>query len=112
MTFRDGHIKGSWFIGLNGQFAPWAGALIEDLHQAIVIIADEGKEGEAFMRLARVGYDNVVGYLDGGMDMGKLREIGVAQYLTMSFAKMGVGSARSWMCESRQSLEKDIWWSR
>ena len=42
--FRDGHIVNSWFIGLNGQFAPWAGALIEDLHQKIIIVAEAGKE--------------------------------------------------------------------
>lgn len=65
--YRKGHIKGSWFIGLNGQFAPWAGALITDMHQPIVLVADEGKEQEAVMRLARVGYDNVLGYLRGGV---------------------------------------------
>lgn len=65
--FRNGHIPGSWFIGLNGQFAPWVGALIEDLHQPIIIIADQGREEEAIMRLARVGYDNVLGYIDGGI---------------------------------------------
>ena len=65
--FRVAHIANSWFLGLNGGFAPWAGALIEDLHQAIVIIADEGNEKEAIMRLARVGYDNVKGYLGGGI---------------------------------------------
>ena len=47
--FRVAHIANSWFLGLNGGFAPWAGALIEDLHQAIVIIADEGNEKEAIM---------------------------------------------------------------
>lgn len=65
--FRDGHIKGSWFIGLHGQFAPWAGALIKDMHQPMLIIAESGKEKEAVMRLARVGYDNVLGYLDGAV---------------------------------------------
>ena len=69
--FRVAHIANSWFLGLNGGFAPWAGALIEDLHQAIVIIADEGNEKEAIMRLARVGYDNVKGYLGGGISAWK-----------------------------------------
>lgn len=66
-AFAAAHIPNAWFIGLNGQFAPWAGALIEDMHQPIVIVAEEGKEKEAIMRLARVGYDNVIGYLEGGM---------------------------------------------
>jgi hydroxyacylglutathione hydrolase len=66
--FRKGHIKDSWFVGLDGQFAPWVGALIEDLHQPIIIVAEVGKEREAIMRLARVGYDNVIGYLEGGIE--------------------------------------------
>ena len=66
--FREGHIKDSWFVGLDGQFAPWVGALIEDLHQPIIIVAEVGKEREAIMRLARVGYDNVIGYLEGGIE--------------------------------------------
>lgn len=66
--FRVAHIKGAWFVGLDGQFAPWVGALIEDLHEPIIIIAEDGKEREAIMRLARVGYDNVVGYLKGGIE--------------------------------------------
>ena len=66
-VFAEAHVPNAWFIGLNGQFAPWAGALIEDMHQPIVIVADAGKEKEAIMRLARVGYDNVIGYLEGGM---------------------------------------------
>jgi hydroxyacylglutathione hydrolase len=60
-------IKDSLFIGLNGTFAMWVGALIEDINQEIVLIAPEGKEEEAITRLARVGYDNCVGFLKGGM---------------------------------------------
>jgi len=66
--FSDGHIPNAWYIGLHGQFAPWAGALIVDMHQPIVIVAEPGKEQEAIMRLARVGYDNVIGYLEGGFE--------------------------------------------
>jgi glyoxylase-like metal-dependent hydrolase (beta-lactamase superfamily II)/rhodanese-related sulfurtransferase len=67
-AYSEGHVPNSWFIGLHGQFAPWAGALITDMHQPIVIIAEDGKAEEAIMRLARVGYDNVVGYLEGGFE--------------------------------------------
>jgi hydroxyacylglutathione hydrolase len=58
-------------IGLDGQFAPWVGALITDLKQPIVLITPEGKEEESVLRLARVGYDNCVGYLEGGMNAWK-----------------------------------------
>ena len=66
--FSKGHIPGSLFIGLEGMFAPWAGTLIEDVNQKIIIVSPKGKEQEAISRLARVGFDNVVGFLDGGFD--------------------------------------------
>ncbi|NER15337.1 MBL fold metallo-hydrolase [Leptobacterium flavescens] len=62
------HIPNSIFIGLNGSFAPWVGALITDLKQPILLIVPEGKSEEALTRLSRVGYDNTLGYLDGGLD--------------------------------------------
>jgi hydroxyacylglutathione hydrolase len=65
--FAKGFIPGSIFIGLDGQFAPWVGALITDLKTPILVIADEGKEEEAVLRLARVGYDNTLGFLKGGL---------------------------------------------
>lgn len=65
--YIKGAIPNSLFIGLNGTFAMWVGALIEDINQPIVLVVPEGKEEETVMRLARVGYDNCVGYLDGGM---------------------------------------------
>lgn len=67
--FVKGFIPGSLFIGLDGSFAPWVGALIKDIDQKIAIIADPGKEEEAVRRLARVGYDDAVGFLDGGFDI-------------------------------------------
>lgn len=67
-TFVKGFIPNSIFIGLQGSFAPWVGALITDLKQPILLIAEQGKEEEAVKRLARVGYDNVVGHLAGGFD--------------------------------------------
>jgi hydroxyacylglutathione hydrolase len=66
-----GFIKNSQFIGLNGTFAMWVGALIEDIRQPIVLVVPEGKEEEAVTRLARVGYDHCVGYLKGGIDAWK-----------------------------------------
>lgn len=61
-----GFIPGSIFIGVEGDFAPWVGALITDLQQPILFVADPGREDEVVVRLARVGYDNPIGYLDGG----------------------------------------------
>ena len=66
--FSEGHIPGSLFIGLEGMFAPWAGTLIEDVNQKIIIVSSKGKEEEAISRLSRVGFDNVIGFLDGGFD--------------------------------------------
>lgn len=66
--FKDGFIPSAIFIGLNGQFAVWVGALITNLNQKILLVTDEGKEEESVLRLARVGYDNCVGYLQGGFD--------------------------------------------
>ena len=65
--FVEGFIPDSLFIGLEGTFAPWVGALIDDLKRPIVFLADEGKEEEVVIRLARVGYDNPLGYLKGGI---------------------------------------------
>lgn len=69
--FIKSHIPNSIFIGLNGQFAPWVGALITDLKQTIVLVVPEGQSEEAVTRLSRVGYDNTLGYLEGGMDAWK-----------------------------------------
>jgi glyoxylase-like metal-dependent hydrolase (beta-lactamase superfamily II)/rhodanese-related sulfurtransferase len=65
--FAQGHIPNAIFIGIDGQFAPWVGALIHDLNQAIVLVTPPGREEEVVMRLSRVGYDNCLGYLKGGM---------------------------------------------
>jgi len=67
-VFAKGFIPNSINIGLNGQFAPWVGALITDLNQPILLITDEGKEEETITRLTRVGYDSTIGYLDGGFE--------------------------------------------
>ena len=66
--FVKGHIPGSIFIGLDGGFAPWVGALIPEIDQRIVLIVGEGRQEEAVTRLSRIGYDNSVGYLEGGLD--------------------------------------------
>lgn len=69
--FINGHIPNSLFIGLNGTFAPWVGTLIENIDQKILLISEKGKEIEAITRLSRVGYDNCIGYLEGGFKSWK-----------------------------------------
>ncbi|MBK8556431.1 MAG: MBL fold metallo-hydrolase [Lewinellaceae bacterium] len=69
--FVKGFIPGSIFIGLDGQFASWVGTLIPDLGQAILLVCEEGREAEAITRLARVGYDNTLGFLKGGFPAWK-----------------------------------------
>lgn len=69
--FAKGHVPGALFIGIDGQFAPWVGALIKDIHQPLVLVTPEGRENETVTRLARVGYDNTLGYLAGGIEAWK-----------------------------------------
>lgn len=67
--FAKAHIPGSLNIGLDGgPFAVWVGALIEDLKTPIILVTLEGREREAIIRLARVGYENCLGFLNGGID--------------------------------------------
>lgn len=69
--FAKGFIPQSVNIGLDGDFAPWVGSLIIDVQQPILLVTDEGKEQEAVTRLSRVGFDHVIGYLNGGFDAWK-----------------------------------------
>jgi len=66
--FVERHIPRSTFIGLAGGFAPWVGAMIVDVKQPILLVANDDQIEEAITRLSRVGFDNVLGYLEGGLD--------------------------------------------
>ncbi len=70
--FAKGFVPRSVNIGLNGDFAPWVGAMIVDVEQPILLVADNGKEEETITRLSRVGFDNVLGYLAGGFEAWRL----------------------------------------
>ena len=70
-AFIHGFIPQSIFIGIKGSFAMWVGALIPDIKQEILVVADPGMEEEVLTRLSRVGYDNCIGFLDGGFDAWK-----------------------------------------
>ena len=69
--FIKGHVPQSIFIGLDGGFAPWVGALIGDVNQPLMIITPEGREEETITRLSRVGFDQTLGYLKGGIEAWK-----------------------------------------
>ena len=66
--FSKSHIPGSIFIGLDGRFAPWVGEILEDITQQLILVTPEGREEEAVLRLSRVGFDNILGYLEGGIE--------------------------------------------
>lgn len=70
-AFAAEHIPGSIYIGIDDNFAPWVGTLVTNLKQPILFIADPGREEEVVIRLSRVGYDNTVGYLTGGLQAWK-----------------------------------------
>lgn len=70
-VFAQGFVPNSIFIGIDGSFAPWVGAMIPDIRQQILIVADVGREEEVITRLARVGYDYTIGYLKGGYEAWK-----------------------------------------
>ncbi len=66
--FAESHIPRSIFIGIDGGFAPWVGALIKDIQQPILLVTPDGRLEETITRLSRVGFDNVIGYLEGGFE--------------------------------------------
>ena len=70
-TFAKGFIPNSINIGVDGQFAPWVGALIPDIKQEILIVCEPGREEEVITRLSRVGYDHTIGYLKDGFESWK-----------------------------------------
>jgi len=66
--FIKSHVKDSLFIGLDGSFAPWVGAVLKNVTQPIILVVDENRLEEAITRLARVGFDAILGNIEGGVD--------------------------------------------
>lgn len=66
--FAKSHIPRSINIALNGDFAPWVGVMLVDVKQALLLVTEKGMEEESIIRLSRVGFDNVIGHLDGGFE--------------------------------------------
>ena len=76
--FAKEHIPNSIFIGIDGSFAPWVGTIIEDVTKPILLVTHEDRVEETITRLARVGFDNCLGFLKGGInldDAGKLKQM-------------------------------------
>ena len=69
--FCKGYIPNAISIGISGDFAPWVGSLIENVNQTIILVTEIGKEEETITRLARIGFDNIIGYLEGGFQAWK-----------------------------------------
>lgn len=91
--FAAGHIPSTIFIGLDGSFAPWVGALVGDVQQPILLVVPEGRVEEAVTRLSRVGFDNTLGYLAGGFEAWKAagKDFDVVQTITAeTFEKLPV----------------------
>ncbi len=108
--FAQGFIPNSINIGLNGQFAPWVGALIPDLKQPIALVTPDGLERETILRLARVGYDQCIGYLEGGFsawqqaekEMDTIESIGAE-----AFAQQVKQQPAAFVMDVRKAIEFD-----
>ncbi len=92
--FEKGFIPGSINIGLNGQYAVWVGSLIES-SKPIIVVADEGKEIESILRLARVGYEHVFGYLKGGFEAWLLQGMAIETVDSIDASEMNEISAHT-----------------
>jgi hydroxyacylglutathione hydrolase len=96
--FKEGFIPNSINIGIKGDFAPWVGTLITNIEQEILFIADEANINEVITRLSRVGYDNIIGYLDGGIaawiangkELDKIESISVEAFVKVLSDNEGV----------------------
>lgn len=103
--FVEGFIPGATFIGLDGSFAPWVGALITNIKQKIALITPPGKEKETVKRLARVGYDYAVGYLKGGFDTWKTAGEPIDQIETISVEEFVAGTIDKPIIDVRKPTE-------
>lgn len=105
--FYKGFVPRSINIGLRGDFAPWVGALIVDVKQAIILVATPGEEEETVTRLARVGFDNVIGYLNGGFESWKNsgKEVDTVNRITATQFKTELTVGRSKVIDVRKDAE-------
>ena len=105
--FAIGFIPQSINIGLDGDFAPWVGALIVDVKQPILLVTDEGREAEAITRLSRVGFDHVLGHLGGGFQswVNAAKEIDMVNRITAEQFASEVKIGKSKIIDVRKESE-------
>jgi len=102
VEFASAHLKGSINIGLGGQYATWVGTVLDRAHP-IVIIADPGRENEAAVRLGRIGFDHVAGYLQDGMQSLQSRP-----ELTVKTERVSAPFAAELLSSERAPLAVDV----
>lgn len=93
--FAKAHVPKSIYIGLDGSFAPWVGTILKDINRRIILITPAEREKETIKRLSRVGFDNTLGYLDGGLETWKragkqaesITQISAEDFLSLSKEK-------------------------
>jgi len=100
--FASAHLTGSINVGLGGQYATWAGTILDREHP-IVIIADPGRESESITRLGRIGFDHIVGYLQGGLHSLKLRPD-----LTVSTVRVSAQLAAELLASAEPPIAIDV----
>ena len=103
--FSSSHIPGSIFIGLDGRFAPWVGEILEDVSKKLILIAPEGREKEAIIRLSRVGFDNVIGYLEGGINSWIKNGGKISKVLNESASKFSTVDNNKYILDVRSKNE-------
>jgi rhodanese-related sulfurtransferase len=105
--FAKAFVPRSINIGLDGQFAPWVGAMVVDVKQPILLVTDEGKEEETLIRLSRVGFDVVYGYLNGGVTawLGAGKEVDSVNRITAEQFKSEITMGESFVLDVRKESE-------
>jgi hydroxyacylglutathione hydrolase len=108
--FAKAFVPNAINIGIDGNFAPWVGAMIPDIKQQILIITEPGREEEVVTRLARVGYDYCIGYLDGGIEAWKKagKEVDTIQSITVNeLAEIVKNNKQAHILDVRKKSEFD-----
>ncbi|SJZ52689.1 MBL fold metallo-hydrolase [Sediminibacterium ginsengisoli] len=103
--FAAGFIPGSVNIGIDGSFAPWAGTLIPDIQQKILLVTEAGREEETITRLARIGYDHCIGYLEGGFNAWKAAGKATDQISCITAVEMAAKTEQAPVLDVRRQSE-------
>lgn len=104
-AFAKEFIPGAWYFGLDGSFASWIGTLVADINQKIIFIAPRGREEEVVTRLARVGYDNSIGFLKGGLRSWKAAGFKTANIGSLSATEYAAKKGKKNLVDVRKESE-------